>query len=138
MSMKLPKRDDVEIDMAPMIDMVFLLLIFFMVASVMKTEKVPVKIPTADAAKVSDNIKDRITISLDKDGQAYIRLVPVSLEKITEILNDELDANPNTRVFIRADKDVPYKYSKKLIAACRNAAATDLIYAVYEGGSKKP
>jgi biopolymer transport protein ExbD len=39
--------EDVEIDMSPMIDMVFLLLIFFLVASTIIDEKVPVKVPSA-------------------------------------------------------------------------------------------
>jgi len=138
MSMKLPTKDDVEIDMAPMIDMVFLLLIFFMVASTMKKEKVPVKIPEAKAAKVSTDIKDRITISLDRDGQAYVRLSPVSLKQITKMLDEELDRNPRTRVFIRADQDAPYKFCKKLIAACRDAGAMDLIYAAFEGSEETP
>jgi len=133
MSMKLPDREDVAIDMAPMIDMVFLLLIFFMVASIMKTTKVPIKIPESKAAKVADNIKDRVTLSLNEQGQPYINLRgPVEFKDVTEFLNEQLDVRPDTRVFIRADKDVTYKYTKKLIKACSAAGAMDLIYATFE------
>jgi len=133
MSMKLPAREDVSIDMAPMIDMVFLLLIFFMVASIMKTTKVPIKIPESKAAKVADNIKDRVTLSLNEQGQPFINLRgPVEFKDVTEYLNKQLDENPDTRVFIRADKDVTYKYTKKLIKACSAARAMDLIYATFE------
>jgi len=133
MSMKLPAREDVSIDMAPMIDMVFLLLIFFMVASIMKTTKVPIKIPESKAAKVADNIKDRVTLSLNEQGQPFINLRgPVEFKDVTEYLNKQLDENPDTRVFIRADKDVTYKYTKKLIKACSAAGAMDLIYATFE------
>jgi len=133
MSMKLPAREDVSIDMAPMIDMVFLLLIFFMVASIMKTTKVPIKIPESKAAKVADNIKDRVTLSLNEQGQPFINLRgPVEFKDVTEYLDKQLDENPDTRVFIRADKDVTYKYTKKLIKACSAAGAMDLIYATFE------
>jgi biopolymer transport protein ExbD len=131
--MKLPAREDVSIDMAPMIDMVFLLLIFFMVASIMKTTKVPIKIPESKAAKVADNIKDRVTLSLNEQGQPFINLRgPVEFKDVTEYLDKQLDENPDTRVFIRADKDVTYKYTKKLIKACSAAGAMDLIYATFE------
>jgi len=131
--MKLPAREDVSIDMAPMIDMVFLLLIFFMVASIMKTTKVPVKLPKSKAAKVAENIKNRVTLSLNEKGEPFINLKgPVKFKDVTEYLDQRLKENPDTRVFIRADKNVTYKYTKKLIKACSAAGAIDLIYATFE------
>ena len=63
MKLKLPQKDDVAIDMAPMIDMVFLLLIFFMVASVVtELEKVEVEIPEAKYAKVPEEVKGRMML----------------------------------------------------------------------------
>ncbi len=64
---------DDEINMAPMIDMVFLLLIFFMVASHLTAlERIPVSLPVADKAKVPEEARDRqlITVLPDADGGA--------------------------------------------------------------------
>ena len=58
--------EDIEVDMSPMIDMVFLLLIFFIVASIIVDDKVPVDIPTAVYAKVPEDITGRFTISISK------------------------------------------------------------------------
>jgi len=133
MKLKLPEKGDVEIDMAPMIDMVFLLLIFFMVASVVaRPDKVPVVLPAAKYAKVPDDIKGRMSLSIDANNQIYIGTVPVSLKELQKAVSEELDANPNLRVFIRADDRVEYKTTKDIMIACGEVGATDLIYATYE------
>jgi biopolymer transport protein ExbD len=133
MKLKLPEKGDVEIDMAPMIDMVFLLLIFFMVASVVaRPDKVPVVLPSAKYAKVPDDIKGRMSLSIDANNQIYIGTVPVSIKELQQAVSKELDANPNLRVFIRADDRVEYKTTKDIMIACGEVGATDLIYATYE------
>ena len=133
MKVKQPNKDDVQIDMAPMIDMVFLLLIFFMVASVVaRPDKVKVKLPSAVHAKVPDDIKGRMTVSVDANGQIYVDTTPVSLDEFRDQVAKELDENPDLRVFIRADKRVPFKITKEMMIACGDVGATDLIYATYE------
>jgi biopolymer transport protein ExbD len=133
MKVKQPSKDDVQIDMAPMIDMVFLLLIFFMVASVVaRPDKVKVDIPTAQAAKVPDDIQGRMIVSVDANSQIYVDVTPVSLQELQDEVAAELEKNPNLRVFIRADKSVPFKTTKNIMIACGEVGATDLIYATYE------
>ncbi|MBN2163300.1 MAG: biopolymer transporter ExbD [Pontiellaceae bacterium] len=132
MNIKMPAREDAEVDMAPMIDLVFLLLIFFMVASIVTTEKVPVEIPKSDHAKVPNDIKNRIMVSIDADGNFYYGMNQLELEDLQEIISDELDQNENLRVLIRADYRVKYEECKKLMIACGEVGATDLIYAAFE------
>jgi biopolymer transport protein ExbD len=132
MKVKLPKRDDVEIDMAPMIDMVFLLLIFFMVASVVVTEKVDISLPESKSAKVPEDITGRLVLAVDANDQIYIGMVPVSIEELKQRVSDELDADPDLRIMIRADQRVPYETCKGIMVACGSVGATDLIYASYE------
>ena len=132
MKLKLPKKDDVEIDMAPMIDMVFLLLIFFMVASVVVTEKIDISLPESQAAKVPEDIKGRVVLSVDANAQIYFGMVPVTIDELKEIISAELDLDPNLRLMIRADERVEYKTSKEIMIACGEVGATDLIYATFE------
>ena len=69
MKLKLPAREDAAVDMAPMIDLVFLLLIFFMVASVVtELEKVEVAIPESEYAKVPEDTKNRMMLSIDANN----------------------------------------------------------------------
>ncbi|MEE9369247.1 MAG: biopolymer transporter ExbD [Pontiella sp.] len=133
MNIKLPARDDVEIDMAPMIDMVFLLLIFFMVASVVtELEKVEVTIPTSSHAKVPEDTKNRMMLSVDSNNQAYVGTLPVTIDELKDLVESELDLNDELRIYIRADKRVEYKTCKDIMIACGEVGATDLIYATFE------
>ena len=132
MSMKLPKKEDVAVDMAPMIDMVFLLLIFFMVASVVTTQKIEVDIPMAKHGKVPEVSKDRIMLSVDANDQIYYGQQIVTKDDLKKLLNEQLDLDPNLRVMIRADANVQYKTNKEIMMICAAAGATDLIYATFE------
>ncbi|MCK4564207.1 MAG: biopolymer transporter ExbD [Verrucomicrobia bacterium] len=132
MKLKLPRKDDVAIDMAPMIDMVFLLLIFFMVASVVVTDKVKIALPEAQSAKVPEDTKNRMMLSVDANNQIYVNTNPVTIKELKKIVSDELDINPGLRILIRADKDVEYKTNKDIIIACAEVGASDLIYATFE------
>lgn len=134
MKLKMPRKDSVEIDMAPMIDMVFLLLIFFMVASVVtELEKVEVEIPVAENAKVPDDTKGRMMLSVDANNTVYYGTTPVTIEQLKALIDEELDLNPNLRILIRADERVRYETLKEIMIACGEVGATDLIYATFEG-----
>lgn len=132
MKVKMPSREDASVDMAPMIDLVFLLLIFFMVASVVSTDKVKVEIPASKHAKVPDDIKDRMMVSIDAEGNYYAGPSPVELADLRELIAEELENTPDLRILIRADQRVEYEVCKKLMIACGDVGATDLIYAAFE------
>jgi biopolymer transport protein ExbD len=132
MKIKTPNKEDAHVDMAPMIDMVFLLLIFFMVASVVVTEKIEIQLPESQAAKVPEDIKGRLVLTVDANSQVYYGMVPVTLEELKEIVSEELDLDPNLRIMIRSDERVLYETSKKIMIACSEVGATDLIYATFE------
>jgi biopolymer transport protein ExbD len=123
----------VAIDMAPMIDMVFLLLIFFMVASVVtELDKVEVKIPLSEYAKVPENTKDRLMLSVDMNNQIYAGTTPMTIPELKVLVNEALNENPDLRILIRADERVKYKTNKEIMIACGEVGATDLIYATFE------
>ena len=133
MKLKLPARDEVAIDMAPMIDMVFLLLIFFMVASVVtELEKVEVKIPKSSHAKVPEDTKNRMMLSIDANNQTYVGTQPVTIDELKVLIDGELELNPELRIYIRADQQVEYRTCKDIMIACGEVGATDLIYATFE------
>ncbi len=133
MKIKLPAREDAAVDMAPMIDLVFLLLIFFMVASVVtELDKVEVDIPKSEHAKVPEDTKGRMMLSIDANGQIYDGTTPVTINELKPRIVEELDMNPDLRILIRADRRVEYKTCKDLMIACADVGATDLIYATFE------
>lgn len=130
-----PKRadDDIEVDMSPMIDMVFLLLIFFIVASQVVDEKPKVEIPAAAYAKVPEDTTGRLMVTVTADEKYFVGQVQLDdIEALKERLGIEIKADPNLRILIRADGNTKYKVNEKVMTACAEVGATDLIYSAFE------
>ena len=133
MKLNMVEDFDADIDMSPMIDMVFLLLIFFIVAAAMvDMDKPPVALPSATASKVPEDVTGRLVVSVDVNEQLYIGAVAVSEELLCERLGEEVKMNPDLRVLIRSDEEVPYRVNKQLMRMCADAGAVNLIYAAFE------
>ena len=137
MKLRGKQDDDIAIDMSPMIDMVFLLLIFFLVASqIVKVEKVNVEVPSAGYAKVTEDETGRFPITISKDEKLYVQVAgtgEVTMDELTRYLTAEVEANPKLKVVIRADRTVTYEVVEKvMMEACAEAGAVDMIFAAFE------
>ena len=134
--MKLSQKEteDLEMDMSPMIDMVFLLLIFFIVASQIIDEKPKVDIPLAAYGKVPEDTTGRLMISVTKEEKYFIGAdpEPKDIDQIKETIGQWIEADPELRILIRADGDVKYKINEEITIACAEVGAQDLIYSVFE------
>ena len=132
-------REHAEIDMAPLIDMVFLLLIFFMCsATLSEIEYTPdVGLPVAPRAKIPDNLKDRgvINIIQDKrypDGAYMIAKEIVTEKQMLKIMKQRKKENPNLKLYLRANKEVPFKKVKTVLKTCAEAGINDIIFASFQ------
>lgn len=142
MKFKIPMEGgDEEINMAPMIDMVFLLLIFFMVASHLTTlERIPVLLPVADEAKVPKEARNRqlVTIrSVDNSGddaEIFMNLQVVDLDRFTSAIGTMYEGNENLQVYLRADRRVKHKHIKEVMNACAGVGIVDIIFGTFESG----
>ena len=132
---------DDEINMAPMIDMVFLLLIFFMVASHLTAlERVPVLLPVADKAKVPEEARDRQLISIladdtGEEASIFMNLQKVSLEEFGAEVRRLYEEDEHLQVYLRADRRVKHKHIKAVMQACAEAGITDIIFGTFESGN---
>jgi biopolymer transport protein ExbD len=143
MKFKIPMEGgDDDINMAPMIDMVFLLLIFFMVASHLTAlERVPVQLPVADKAKVPEEARDRqlVTIlSRDDSGEdaiIFMNLQEVDIDQFSAAIRTLYEADENIRIYLRADRRVRHKHIKAVMQACADAGIVDIIFGAFESGS---
>lgn len=142
MKFKIPvEGGDDEINMAPMIDMVFLLLIFFMVASQLtKMDRRLVPLPVADKSTVPENARGRqiITVeSKDLTGEevtVFMNLVDIEVEAITPAIEKLLAENPDAEVYLRADRYAKHKHVKEVMAACAKGGVANVIFATFESG----
>tara|TARA_R110002096_G_scaffold21252_1_gene69233 strand:- start:872 stop:1294 length:423 start_codon:yes stop_codon:yes gene_type:complete len=122
-------------DLSPMIDLVFLLLIFFMVtANIITYPKDPnVIIPIASDSQVPTLVEGRIVINVYIDGT--IKDVDgniLSQDQLTQKVSQVKSQNPNARLHMRAHKDVPYKHIQEVSRASAAGGVPTVIFSTYQ------
>ncbi len=113
-------EDDVAVDMAPLIDCVFLLLIFFLVATTLKKldRELQVELPDAVAAIQTKLEPGTLVVGLDVNGGIYLGAEPVTIDQFHEKLRQTAAENPDARVRINADRDTRYDDIIHVIDQC--------------------
>jgi biopolymer transport protein ExbD len=121
-------EDDSSIDLTPMLDVVFIMLIFFIVtASFIKEAGIDITRPKAETAYKQD--KANIFIALSPTGEIWIdrkKVAPAQLKVTIEKLKAE---NPQGAVIIQADKESRSKQLMQVMDAARDAGITDIAVA---------
>lgn len=120
--------------MTPMIDMVFLLLVFFMTVSTLAQadRRVKLELPESASSDIPEDLADRGTISLDAEGQIYLGTQPQTLEAMQAAIKTSLSDNPELRIHVRADRVTPYHDIKQVLRSCAEVGAYEVIYATYQ------
>lgn len=125
-----PEDADVGFELTPMIDLVFLLVAFFMsLASVITADLIEVTIPVAAEAKVSEEKRDRQYVSIKEDGSLFFGHLQLNYDELAEHLAKAREENPGVRIYLRADADTPHRYVNEVMASCGQAGIFDLIFA---------
>ncbi|MFT4900974.1 MAG: biopolymer transport protein ExbD [Lentimonas sp.] len=125
-----PDEVDPEFDLTPMIDVVFLLIAFFMtLISFISAELIDLELPEAERASIPEDPGERQYISLTVDGSIYLGATPTTYEEIPGILSDRMQKIPSIKVFLRADANTPHRYVNKVMEACAQAGIFNLIFA---------
>lgn len=121
MRVNLGEDDAVEVQMAPLIDCVFLLLIFFLVATTLRKieRELPIELPQSAAAMDVAQVQGRLVISLDSIGGIHIGGEPVSLSVLHERLRSAAARNPNQRIRIDGDRRAPFQAVVHIIDLCQ-------------------
>lgn len=125
--------DDVSFQLAPMIDMTFLLLIFFMVTTKITKEKkkLDIALPVAAAAMTPEDLSGREIINLDAKGQIFIGDKPADEKRLQAYLKQRLIDVPPLRIYVRADAQTPAKEIKNIMKMCAEAGAIEVIFGSY-------
>ena len=126
---------DLDLNMSPMIDMVFLLLIFFMAGSTMITfhRDKRVVVPVAQDAKVPELVAARTIINVYADGTIRDERGrrQLTVDEVRGILAAAKASDPGTRLRLRADRRVPHEYVKRVITASAEAGVNEVIIGTF-------
>lgn len=139
MNLKPDRRDEVELNMTPLIDVVFLLLIFFMVSTTFeKQARLKVVLPeaSAEATQTKDN---PVVIGIDAKGQFYIndrQLVNSQMDTLKIALGKTVGNNRDIPLVLRADAKTPHQSVVMAMDAAAQLGLTRLSIATLEGASK--
>ena len=108
--MRLPEEPDLppRINILPMIDVIFAILVFFIVSSLYLTrsEGLPVNLPRATTAEVQKT--KQITVSLDEQGKLTIDSKATQINQLKAEIEKLIETDSNTTVIVNADKSVEH------------------------------
>jgi biopolymer transport protein ExbD len=124
--MRFRKADEEEFrpELTPLVDVVFQLIIFFMVSTVFVefTQQMDIETPEVEGSLAQDQIK-RLTIEITVDEKIFLEGQELALDTISKHLGDRSSAQS---VVIRADKRLPYGIVMQVMQICRSAGITDI------------
>jgi biopolymer transport protein ExbD len=123
------KQDDEPVlNLTPMIDVVFQLLIFFMVATTFldPEKEIGIELPEASSGEKAEKQSDEIIINVFADGSVIVSGEEVSQENLLDTLRASAVANPQTPVTIRGDRTVHHEHIVSVMDACGRAGLLNL------------
>jgi biopolymer transport protein ExbD len=103
MQFRRPRRDDARIEITPLVDMVFLLLIFFMLSTTfIVTPGIKVNLPRSSAEKVTQEKKE-VQVVITEDNKVFVDRMLVDVAELERRLVGVGQQDPQTLIIIKAD-----------------------------------
>lgn len=112
-----------SIDLTPIIDMVFLLLIFFLVATTFQQTEREMKIalPTASAAQPISAALRELVVNVDAEGRIIVSGRTLDAEALGALVREAVAANREQKVTVRGDRNVAYAHIVQVLDICKGA-----------------
>jgi biopolymer transport protein ExbD len=149
MKLRSPEEPEANVDMTPMIDCVFLLLIFFMVSATMsKVDQTPeVVLPVAPKAAIPEDLRNRGVVNIlplgtpaagsatSEDQPFMIAGQLMDEPGLAKAITQRLAEEPDLRIYMRVDRNAEFRTVKRAIRACANAGVFDIIFGTFQSES---
>lgn len=136
MSIQIKRSQAANLSLTPLIDVVFLLLIFFLVTSEFEEEerKLDIVLPTATSATPMTGKPREVVVDIDPRGQLYVGGQAMTMAQLEEILVRAVANNPtNQSVVIRADRSVTFQPVVNVMDLCNRTGVSDYSVTTQEG-----
>ncbi len=118
------RKSQLSMDLAPLIDVVFQLLVFFMLTSSFANPAMKLVLPQASAAGQME--QENIVITIDRDGQVFLNDRKMALESLRPALQKLLAAREDQSVHVKGDQQMPYKFFIQVMDLAKQAGATQV------------
>ena len=127
-----------QLALTSMLDVIFLLLCFFVTVSVFSQweSEISITLPSAKTAEEPGRLPGEIIVNLDKEGAIKVNGASLSLAELEERLTRISKFYPGQQVIIRADKETKYDNLVKVVDACRAGNVWNFSLATEGAGTK--
>lgn len=121
MKIQFHNETDTDVPMTPLIDCVFLLLIFFLVSSMtkIKSKDIPIDLPVSTSAVKMRPSDKQIVVGIDRNGSLYWEGEPCSTNYLHQSLRETGLTNPSQRIRIDLDRHAPFGRFVEVMDACQ-------------------
>jgi len=113
-----------EINVTPLLDLAFVLLIIFIITTPLMDKSTGIVLPSSKAAADAVNPALVQTVSLSKDDVIALNSRPVSLDQLTALLTDKHAAQPEIAIVVRSHRELPVQKLVDVLDAIRRAGIT--------------
>jgi len=136
MKLRERKRADFMVEMTPLVDVVFLMLIFFMVStSFTVSDSLKLELPASKTA-TQDKPVEQVLVSIDASGQLYVQEEAVEDGELRRRVLNISKGDPNMRVVLRADAETRHKRVVYVMDVVRGLGMGKLAIATVPVGNK--
>jgi len=123
MPLKTDSIEEPNLNLTPMIDIVFLLIIFFMVGTQFseRERELDVQVPAVAQAQPLIALPDEIIINIRRNGEIVLDADVKSIAEVEQVLATARSRFKKQAVMIRGDAQVPYQHVASVLSACHRA-----------------
>lgn len=119
------KRYMSDINVTPLVDVMLVLLIIFMVTAPMMTQGVEVNLPQTTTQSMKTR-EDPLILTVNKKGEIFLENHAIKLDELEMKVQTIFKYRRDKEVLLRADKEIPYGFVIKVMAAVKGAGVTKL------------
>ena len=128
---KKTKQESMSFQMAPMIDVVFLLLCFFVTTQIFSQweTEIDITLPTARTGEVPQRLPGEIIVNIFENGTAVVNGMTLEPSELGSMLQRLAELFPGQPVILRADKATDYEHVVSVLDLCRQADIWNISFA---------
>ncbi|MBR0224651.1 MAG: biopolymer transporter ExbD [Thermoguttaceae bacterium] len=130
------KPKTLRFNITPLIDVTFLLIVFFVMTSQMINDEVAMELTLpreTSGEAIEEDDKNKIVVNVESADVFYFGAKRVDVDELRErLLREKARATRETSVRIRANRDVPYGAIEPILILCAQTGFTDVSFAVVE------
>ena len=123
-----------EINVTPFVDVMLVLLIIFMVAAPLMTVGVPVELPKTAASALPTEQEEPLTVTITPEGTVMLQTTEIATEQLVTRLRAVAAERESTRIFLRADGNVPYSIVMQVMGALNRGGFSNIGLVTDTGG----